>query len=67
MPVFELEFEVYCTCGAGLCSSSVAEETRHGGHKVTVSPCTRCGRVDEIDALESRIDKLETELEEKDA
>jgi hypothetical protein len=37
MPVMEVHFEVYCTCGAGLCSNS------EGGYeRVTVKPCPNC-------------------------
>ena len=40
MPTFEVEFEVFCSCGAGLCNQS---ETRSGNKlSVTVEPCEKC-------------------------
>ena len=42
MPSFDVEFEVYCSCGAGLCDQSTGETTRQGGNKVVVQPCDNC-------------------------
>ena len=43
MPEFFVEFEVYCSCGAGLCQQSTGSNDRkHGGAMVTVEPCERC-------------------------
>jgi len=41
MPSFSVEFEVYCSCGEGLCAQS---EGKNGGHgpSVTVEPCSKC-------------------------
>lgn len=43
MPSFnpEIDFEVFCSCGAGLCSQSTTEE-RRGSWRVIVEPCSRC-------------------------
>lgn len=45
MPLFDLEFEVYCRrCGNGLCDQSYAEGT-HGKHRypyIKVEPCVPC-------------------------
>lgn len=43
MPTFELEFEVYCECGAGLCSqSSTRTSLTRSSPQVIVEPCSRC-------------------------
>lgn len=41
MPVLELEFEVYCSCGNGLCNCSVEGKNRHSQY-ITVEPCEKC-------------------------
>lgn len=41
MPSFEVEFEVYCSCGNGLCGGSSGNNTKRGP-SVTVEPCERC-------------------------
>lgn len=41
MPTFNVDFEVFCLCGEGLCNQSVAESGRRG-LKVIVSPCPKC-------------------------
>ena len=41
MPTFEVEFEVYCSCGEGLCNQSVGELKRKN-LRVTVEPCEKC-------------------------
>jgi hypothetical protein len=41
MPSFEVEFEVYCDCGVGLCLKSTGSNGR-GGPRVTVEPCEKC-------------------------
>ena len=48
MPDFKVEFEVYCTCGHGLCNGSTGGEGPRGP-KVEVEPCERC-----IDAARDR-------------
>jgi hypothetical protein len=63
----EVDFEVYCnTCGAGLCNESETGTTRnrHMLH-VSVNACPTCmaAKDDEIDALRSRIDELQAEID----
>jgi len=41
MPTLELEFEVFCSCGAGLCNNSTEGKTRHSQY-ITVEPCSDC-------------------------
>ena len=38
MPTVEAEFEIYCTCGAGLCFNV----TEDRNNKVVMSPCEKC-------------------------
>lgn len=43
MPALEFEFEVYCSCGAGLCQQTT--EGRTTGRDmafITVEPCEKC-------------------------
>jgi len=51
MPTFEAEitetvtvdFEVFCSCGEGLCGQSTGRQSRHRGQpQVVVEPCKRC-------------------------
>ena len=42
MPLFEVNFEVFCECGVGLRRQSTTDNNRHGGHTVTVEPCGGC-------------------------
>ena len=47
MPTFmvehEVEFEVYCSCGRGLCQESTANDGDwRASRRVTVEPCPDC-------------------------
>ncbi len=45
MPSFsgeEIEFEVYCSCGAGLCNQSRTEERCGKSRRLIVEPCEKC-------------------------
>lgn len=43
MPVLELEFEVYCSCGNGLCRQTTEGQTvGRGMSYITVAPCEKC-------------------------
>ena len=41
MPEIEVEIEVYCDCGAGLCGTTVVTR-KHGRDAFVVSPCDAC-------------------------
>lgn len=41
MPEFSVEFEVFCSCGAGLCNQSDGGNSKRGP-TVTVTPCKKC-------------------------
>ena len=43
MPTFSVDFEVYCTCGEGLCLKSTTRKSRTRGMlQVVVEPCIKC-------------------------
>jgi len=45
MPVFNInvDFEVFCSCGEGLCNScTVGTTTRRGMPYIEVEPCQKC-------------------------
>ena len=45
MPDFTITFDVYCSCGAALCSQSEAHDTDYRGKRgrhLVVEPCKNC-------------------------
>ena len=56
MPTFEIEFEVYCSCGEGLCNQSVGE-LRRENLRVTVEPCEKCLKKEKDDGWEEGYNK----------
>jgi len=38
----EIEFEVYCSCGAGLCNQTTVDDEHRRGRRITVEPCEAC-------------------------
>lgn len=43
MPSVEVEIEVYCSCGEGLCRQTSVGNTRGRGQQYfTVEPCQKC-------------------------
>ena len=52
MPTFEVEFEVYCSCGEDLCNQSITSLTRQG-LIVKVDPCEKCLRKAQDDGWET--------------
>lgn len=42
MPTIEAEFEVYCTCGNGLCGNTTTSKSTLGGPAIEVEPCEKC-------------------------
>lgn len=59
MPSFdiEVEFEVFCSCGNGLCNQSVAKSDSRRRLSVTVEPCEKCKRKNYDDGYEDGYDK----------
>jgi len=41
MPTLSLEFEVYCSCGNGLCGNCTEGRNGHSEY-ITVDPCDKC-------------------------
>ena len=41
MPLLELEFEVFCSCGNGLCNNTTEGRNRYSQY-ITVEPCEKC-------------------------
>ena len=43
MPILEVEFEVYCSCGSHLCNQSETRSSRtRGTPQIIVAPCEKC-------------------------
>lgn len=42
MPEINVEVEIYCSCGNGLCNQSVGGIGRRGIPFITVEPCEKC-------------------------
>lgn len=61
MPVFEVEFEVFCgECGKGLCNqAATGTNTRNGMLKVMVQPCEDCLKSAKSDAYQAGVDSVE--------
>jgi hypothetical protein len=58
MPEFSLEFEVYCSCGEGLCMQSEARASRtRGMPQVVVQPCEKCLKTERDKGEESGYEK----------
>lgn len=41
MPEINVEVEIYCSCGEGLCNQSIGGNKR-GVPNITVEPCPKC-------------------------
>jgi len=53
MATLELDFEVYCTCGARLTAEGF------GGSRVEVEPCEKCMEKERDDAFQEGADSVE--------
>lgn len=44
MPILEVDFDVYCSCGNGLCNQTevVLSRRKDGLPQVVIEPCERC-------------------------
>jgi len=72
----EVEFEVFCSCGEGICNQSEGRQSRHRGMpQVVVEPCPKCmeaakeaGREDGYDQGSNEMsDKLQPQIDELQA
>ena len=62
MPVFniDVEFEVFCKCGNGLCNvTDIRDSRRRSMPQAVVEACDKCTGL-----LQDRIDDLQDELED---
>lgn len=67
----DVEFEVFCSCGNGMCGVTETRESRYRKQpQAVVEPCPKCMEearkeaADEVrDEMQARIDELEAELE----
>ena len=66
MPTLELEFEVYCSCGAGMCNNS-SEGRNYHSQCITVEPCEACLDRAREEARSEGYDEGYTEGNEKGA
>lgn len=62
-----IDFEVYCTCGEGICSLATVRTSRSRGYpQIVMEPCPKCIER-ETDPLKDQIRELESRLEELEA
>ena len=67
----EVEFEVFCACGNGMCDETDTRESRNRRYpQAVVQPCPKClqaardeGACEAREEAQKRIDELEEELE----
>jgi hypothetical protein len=60
----DIEFEVYCSCGAHMCGNTDTRASRNRGvAQAVVSPCEKCIET-ATEELKNKIDELEAELAE---
>jgi hypothetical protein len=71
MPLFEIEFEVYCECGEGLCNTTAVRKSRNRCvDQIVVEACKDCiekmetEKDNEIYHLKEQILELENKIEE---
>ena len=56
MPYVEVEIQVWCSCGAGLCGASTG-----GNGGVIVEPCERCLAADPNDRFDECYEEAQNE------
>lgn len=69
----DVEFEVFCSCGNGMCGATETRESRYRRQpQAVVEPCPKCLEEARKDAAEEvrekmqeRIDELESKLEQE--
>lgn len=66
MPEFSLSFEVYCSCGEGLCNQTTTRMSRlRGEPQAVVEPCQKCLQAARDEAAEARAKEVREELNEQ--
>lgn len=66
MPEMMIDFEVYCSCGEGLCNQTVVSYDNHGNIAVKVEPCERCLARARDEGEDIGYDRGYTDVEEKE-
>lgn len=69
MPLFkaevEVDFEVFCTCGAGLCGQSQGRQSRTRNEpQVEVTPCEDCLSLARKETAEEAKEEIREEMQE---
>lgn len=63
MPELMFEFEVYCSCGKGLCNQTTEGRTRGRSMPfITVEPCLHCLSRAKIEGHEEGYDEAKEEV-----
>lgn len=42
MPTLDIDFDVYCSCGNGLCAQTDVKYGHRGAISVIIEPCDKC-------------------------
>lgn len=70
-PALEFEFEVWCSCGEGLCNQTENgapfSRYRARGPAITVSPCEKCLQKARDEAFEEGKEEAREEFDEEKA
>lgn len=61
MPTLKLEFEVYCSCGRGLCGNTTEDRKRNS---IIVEPCDSCLEEKYIDGNADGYARCEKDMED---
>jgi hypothetical protein len=57
MPQLEVSFNVYCSCGAGLCNQTTVDSDGYGSAIITIEPCEACLEVAHADGRNEGYDE----------
>ena len=63
MPGVEVNIELYCSCGAGICMNARAGEDYKGQPMFTITPCSDCIETAKEEAYSEGYDKAKDEAE----
>ena len=64
----DVDFEVFCTCGNGMCGDTDTRESRNRRYpQAVVAPCTKCLEAARDEAAEEMREKMQTRIDELEA
>jgi len=64
----DVDFEVFCSCGAGLCDQSTGRQSsRRDAPQVVVEPCKRCLENAETEAAEKAQKEMQVHIDDLQA